>query len=48
MGALSNLKEDRVLEYPEDEIRETIHIYLTGKTLNYDDSVETYDRNISF
>ncbi len=48
MGALSNLKEDRVLEYPEDEIRETIHIYLTGKTLDFNDNVETYDRNASF
>lgn len=48
MGALSNLKEDRVLEYPEDEIRETIHIYLTGKTLDFNDNVETYDRNVSF
>ena len=47
MGALSNLKEDKVLEYPEDEIRETIHIYLTGKNLDYDDNVETYDRNTS-
>lgn len=48
MGALSNLKEDKVLEYPEDEIRETIHIYLTGKTLDFNDNVETYDRNASF
>lgn len=48
MGALSNLKEDRVLEYPKDEIRETIHIYLTGKNLDYDDNVEAYDRNVSF
>lgn len=45
MNALSNLKNDKVLEYPEEERRNTIHIYLTGKSLNNNDSVETYDKN---